>query len=304
MAEGLPAAGLFPEAQRHPCSALRAHPRDDRPAGGGAGDAAERSAKRHRSFVRTRMGVTYDAARVREVADEAIRKAAQAKDNPADLINVALEELVRAECELPGYTTPDEMTKKIRTEVNRGFFALVSGRVDAGARARSARLLLVDPITRRSEYDGLKDVAQAASLNKFKGRLAFLHELDGLGPTEVWLEGVPPGKIAHFAGEARVTDIADLRKVLDEDKRLTLIVSTCAARSAPPSAAGSATGSSTSPRRLQIPPPASTSSPRSSSPHSRAASVGRSSGTVSMSQAPLHSRWGIVCNRAAFVVSA
>ncbi|MGP3921216.1 Tn3 family transposase [Nonomuraea sp. 10N515B] len=187
-------------------------------------DAAERSAKRHRSFVRERMGVTYDAARVREVADEAIRKAAQGKDNPADLINVALEELVRAECELPGYTTLDEMTKKIRTEVNRGFFALVSGRVDVGARARLARLLRVDPITRRSEFDGLKDVAQAASLNKFKGRLAFLRELDGLGPEE-WLKGIPPGKIAHFAGEARVTDVADLRKVLDEDKRLTLIVS-------------------------------------------------------------------------------
>jgi hypothetical protein len=43
-----------------------------------------------------------------------IRKAAQAKGNPADLINVALEELVRAQCELPGYTTLDELTKKIR----------------------------------------------------------------------------------------------------------------------------------------------------------------------------------------------
>ncbi|MEV0235833.1 hypothetical protein [Nonomuraea sp. NPDC050786] len=39
-------------------------------------DAAERSAKRHRSFVRKRMGVTYDAVRVREVADEAIRNPA------------------------------------------------------------------------------------------------------------------------------------------------------------------------------------------------------------------------------------
>ena len=188
-------------------------------------DAAERSAKRHRSFVRTRMGVTYDAAGVRAVAADAIRKAAQAKDNPADLINVALEELVRAQCELPGYTTLDELTKKIRTEVNRGFFTLVSGRVDAAARARLARLLVVDPVTRRSEYDRLKDVAQAASLGKFKARLAFLRNLDALGPTEAWLEGVPPGKIAHFAGEARVTDVADLRKVLDEDKRLTLIVS-------------------------------------------------------------------------------
>ncbi|MET8051535.1 hypothetical protein ABZU75_28430 [Streptosporangium sp. NPDC005286] len=148
-----------------------------------------------------------------------------AKDNPADLINVALEELIRAQCELPGYTTLDELTKKIRTEVNRGFFTLVASRVDAAARARLARLLVVDPVTRRSEYDGLKSVAQAASLGKFKGRLAFLRDLDALGHTEVWVEGVPAGKVAHFAGEARVTDVADLRKVLDEDKRLTLIVS-------------------------------------------------------------------------------
>lgn len=38
-------------------------------------EAAER-AKRHRSFVRTRMGVTYDGAGVRAVAAPAIHKAA------------------------------------------------------------------------------------------------------------------------------------------------------------------------------------------------------------------------------------
>ncbi|MEO3824344.1 hypothetical protein [Actinomadura sp. B10D3] len=40
----------------------------------------------------------------------------------------------------------DELTKKIRTEVNRGVFTLVSGRVDAAARAGLARLLVVDPV--------------------------------------------------------------------------------------------------------------------------------------------------------------
>ncbi|MGW4425138.1 hypothetical protein [Streptosporangium sp. NPDC004631] len=78
-------------------------------------------------------------------------------------------------------------------------------------------------VFRPSPYDGLKDVAQAASLGKFKGRLVFLRDLNALRATEVWLEGVPPGKISHLAGEARVTEVADLRKVLDEDKRLTLI---------------------------------------------------------------------------------
>ncbi|MFD8533626.1 hypothetical protein ACFV0L_40075 [Streptosporangium canum] len=33
----------------------------------------------------------------------------------------------------------------VGTEVNRGFFTLVAGRVDAAARARLARLLVVDP---------------------------------------------------------------------------------------------------------------------------------------------------------------
>ncbi|GAA5767473.1 DUF4158 domain-containing protein [Streptosporangium roseum] len=60
---------------------------------------AERSAKRHRQFVRDRLNVVCEPARVRQIAESAIRKAVQTKDNPADLINVALEELVHARCE-------------------------------------------------------------------------------------------------------------------------------------------------------------------------------------------------------------
>jgi hypothetical protein len=143
--------------------------------------AAVRSAKRHREFVRERMGVTYDAAGVRKIAEDAIRKAVQAKDNPADLINVALEELVRARCELPGYTTLDAMAAAIRNEVNDGFYRTVTGRLGAVARARLARMLVVDPISRRSEFDRLKDVAKAASLNKFKDRLDLLADIDAIG---------------------------------------------------------------------------------------------------------------------------
>ncbi len=199
--------GYFPKAVDVPPAVVR-HVRD---ALGLAGDvelepAAERTAKRYRELVRARMKVTYDAARVRHVAEQAIRKAVQAKDNPADLINVALEELVRARYELPGYTTLDAMATAIRTEVNAAFYQAVAGRVDLAARARLARLLLADPVTRRSEFDRLKDVAKAASLGKFTQRLELLASIDALGPTEAWLEGIPPGKIVHFAGEARVTD--------------------------------------------------------------------------------------------------
>ncbi|MFC5747539.1 Tn3 family transposase [Actinomadura rugatobispora] len=216
--------GYFPKLAEVP-AAVAAHVRGVLGLAGdevGLRQAASASAKRHRALVRKRLGVSYEAARVRQVAEATIRKAVQSKDNPADLINVALEELVRARCELPGYTTLDALAASIRAEVNTGFFGLVAGRLDRTARARLARLLVVDPASRRSEFDRLKDVAKAASLGKFKQRLALLADLDAIGPTGVWLEGVPAGKVAHFAGEARVTDASDMRKV-GTDKQLTLL---------------------------------------------------------------------------------
>lgn len=50
----------------------------------------------------------------------------------------------------------------LATEVNSGFFRMVHGRLTVPDLARLQRLLLVDPISKRSEFDRLKDVAQAA----------------------------------------------------------------------------------------------------------------------------------------------
>jgi TnpA family transposase len=194
------------------------------PEGTAAEVDADRTAKRHRQFIRERLRVVYEPVKVRRIAGEAIRKAAQTKDNPADLINVALEELVRQRCELPGYTTLDALVTAIRTEVNTGFYAMVVRRLSPADKAWLGRLLLVDPVSRRSGFDRLKDPAKAATIGKLKQRLAHLADLDALGRTEEWLEGVPPGKVGHFAGEAKVTDAADFRKV-GEDKRFTLLIS-------------------------------------------------------------------------------
>ena len=185
---------------------------------------AERTLKRQRDLVREHLGMVYELKRVLQVAEAAIRKAVQTKDNPPDLVNVALEELVRGRCELPGYSTLDRLAATIRTEVNSGLFDTVAARLDHAARSKLESVLLVDPASRRSEFDNLKSWAQAPSLGKFRARLLHLQGLDGLGPTEQWLADVPPAKIAHFSGQARVTDVGDLRKA-GEAKKWTLLIS-------------------------------------------------------------------------------
>lgn len=79
---------------------------------------SDRTLRSHKQLVRERLDITSDPERARAVAERVIREAVQSKDEPADLINVALEELVRARLELPGYSTLDEMTANIRTDVN------------------------------------------------------------------------------------------------------------------------------------------------------------------------------------------
>ena len=186
---------------------------------------ADRTGKRYRENIRLRLGVKSDKAASRDVAEAAVRAAAQSKDNPADLINVAIEHLVRRRLELLGYSTLDRMVARVRAEVNEGVFRTVSSRIPADGRARLARLLVADPATRRSPFDRLKDPARAATIGKLKARLKHLADLDAVGPTEAWLAGVPMAKVGHFAGEARLTDAADMKKPGEagEAKRLTLL---------------------------------------------------------------------------------
>ena len=60
--------------------------------------STDRTERAHRELVRGRVGVVHDPGRARLIAEAAIRGAALVKNHPPDLINVALEELVRAGC--------------------------------------------------------------------------------------------------------------------------------------------------------------------------------------------------------------
>jgi TnpA family transposase len=184
-----------------------------------------RSGNRLRGLVRERVGSVFDAEQAREIAHRAIRAAAESKDNPADLINVALDELVREGCELPAFSTLDRMAGAIRTEVNNAYFTGIRLRMeqDEDGIERVLGLLDIDPRTGRSVFARLREPAPAPRLTKFREHLKWLGELDELGArTGAWLADLPPAKLIHFAGEAKVQDAAAMRD-FSLDKRLALL---------------------------------------------------------------------------------
>ena len=78
-----------------------------------------RTRYRHQNAVRERLKVkSYDKT-ARRLITRTVYEAAQVMDNPADLINAAIEELIRERFELPAFSTLDRLAQRIRTLVNR-----------------------------------------------------------------------------------------------------------------------------------------------------------------------------------------
>ncbi|WP_399085458.1 hypothetical protein ACGH2B_06545 [Streptomyces sp. BBFR2] len=150
-------------------------------------------------------------------------RAVQGKDNPADLIDVALERLVKERLELPGRTTPDAMASEIRIEVTTRFFAQIAALlVDADI----IRILGLPRVVSgsRSRFDEPKRPAKAPTVSHLREHLAYLDRLELLGPTATWLEAFRWGRWGTSPGQARVLDAAELGKVGAVQRTALLVV--------------------------------------------------------------------------------
>ena len=203
--------GRFPRREEVPDAVVEFVRRAaGRPEGSRPVYRGERIERTHRALIRERAGVTNDPARARVVAEQAIRAEAAVKNNPADLINVALERLAQASLELPGFSTLDRMASSVRNEVNGRIFRSIHDRLAPAERARLESVLHVVGLDGKTLFNALKKPAKRASWSHFREQAKHLAWVDTFGDTDAWVAGVATGKIADFAGEAAAGDAAVL----------------------------------------------------------------------------------------------
>lgn len=82
--------------------------------------------------------------------------AAETMDNPADLINVAVEELIKERYELPAFSTLDLLVRRYRNFVNRRLFNRIFSRLSPIEAERLDALLKPDNQSFRTPYNRLK----------------------------------------------------------------------------------------------------------------------------------------------------
>ena len=190
---------------------------DDAPAA-----ASPRSRQRYRDVIREYLGVKPFEGEARRLAAEAVAEAAQTMDDPADLVNVAIEELVKERYELPVFSTLDRLSRHVRHAANARLFARIDERLTDGDKHRLDRLLEAGSYG-RSDLNLLKAAPKSATkknLSEMQERLVWLESMDDTG---MLLEGIPNQKVANLAAQARALDASELKDIGSERRRAMLV---------------------------------------------------------------------------------
>lgn len=184
---------------------------------------AERSRYRYYRALRAHLGLSSYSDGGKEVAQKATREAAYTMSDPADLINVAIEELIRQRYELPAYSALDRLVGTVREQVHVQLYEQVNTALGRDEADFLDGLLHVRPGEQISDFNRLKltpGPTTQRNMHRWSERLKWLNAL--LYTTKP-LEGIAHTKIRQFAAEAHALDIGDVRAIRSPAKRRTLL---------------------------------------------------------------------------------
>lgn len=112
----------------------------------------DRTLYRHRPAILKRLNVVSWGPEARALAQTTMRKAAQARTDPADIINAAIDSLIRHGFELPALVALRRLAGTAHKNVNANQWRDVCAHLDAAQRAVLQELLIVNPTTQKSPF--------------------------------------------------------------------------------------------------------------------------------------------------------
>ncbi|MFP3647680.1 Tn3 family transposase [Paraburkholderia sp. SIMBA_054] len=180
---------------------------------------------RHYAAVRDYLGVKpYYGTDAGTIATRAAHTAALSMDQPIDIINATIDELIAQKVELPAFSTLDRITEQIHAKTQTRLFKRVARRLTDEQKRDLDRLLARDLSSRQTAYNRIKRHAKRPSRQHLDLLIDQIAWLDEIGDFTIALAGVPASKLRSLAMQAMALDASALKKDTLPEKRYTLIV--------------------------------------------------------------------------------
>lgn len=182
-----------------------------------------RSIRYYQQAIRDYLKINSYNNRGQELAAIAVSEAAEVRDHPADLINVAIEELVKQRYELPAFSTLDRLAHHIRSIVNTRLFKRVARQLSPQDRQNLDQLLVPDPEGGTANLNLLKSSPKSYKLSHIRELQNQFNAMMALGDAQKLLSFIPATKVKSFATLARSLDISEFND-FRLPKRRTLLL--------------------------------------------------------------------------------
>ncbi|CAB5506029.1 Mobile element protein, partial [Bathymodiolus azoricus thioautotrophic gill symbiont] len=154
-----------------------------------------------------------------------VRKAAYTMSDPADLVNVAIEELSNANIELPAFSTLDRLVSHERQAVHNELYLKITTDLTSNHRQSLEALLQITEGDQLTGFAQMKQTPGPATLKHFRAWEDRLAQLKAVLDPKPFFKEVAYTKIRQFAAEAQAYEISDMRGIRNDAKRYTLLLS-------------------------------------------------------------------------------
>ena len=180
----------------------------------------ERTRLRYVSAIREYLDLKpYDSKRIKSV----IEKASYTMSDPADLINVALQEMITGKMDFPAFSTLDRLVAHLRSRVHEEIYSKITQHLTIEGKTALEDMLKVKNDDSLSDFTRLKQSPHTPTLKNMKKWIDRMNQLNEIIDPKPLLKEIAHTKVRQFASEARAYSLNDIRSI-NEPKRHAVLL--------------------------------------------------------------------------------
>jgi TnpA family transposase len=178
---------------------------------------------RHQAAVLEYLGVTSWGDQARELAESTMTKVAKVRTDPADLINAAVDTLVRHRFELPALIALRRLAGTVHGAVNKAQWREVCAHLTAKQGSALEALLKVGSEAQESPFAQLCRPSGRASRKNLKALIERHQWLQNLPDPTSALQALADSKVLQWANEAKRLKAPELRRYVKPRRHALLL---------------------------------------------------------------------------------
>src|SRR3989339_289976 len=179
---------------------------------------------RYKDAIRSYLNIKPYNEGGEEIIKSRVEKAAYTMSDPADLINVAIENLIEQRFELPAFSTLDRLVGNIRQNVHEKIYNQITASLTEQQCQTLDELLQVQEGERITKFTKLKQTPGIPTLKQMNIWTEHVDWLESIIQTEEFLRGIAHTKIRQFAAEVRAFEVGDMLDIQNPSKRYALLI--------------------------------------------------------------------------------